>query len=213
MQTEKLSDRQKELLIAIFRSMKAYGKAPSYSEMVQNLDVSSKQAIADLLLHLNDKGFITISENKHRGIYLSATGIKALVDYGAIKEEGPQVLNGHIFYEYQNVPANSSSPKDNPIFQAINNSVSLAQAESNNTSDIQQGFENLQKSLSFTEFNKLNLATSENKKLHQAYVNFQNTLFIINPNLRKYFSENTVDFKPNIKTEGIFSFFKELLGI
>ena len=213
MEAEQLTDRQKELLIAIFRSMKAYGKAPSYSEMVQNLDVSSKQAIADLLLRLNDKGVIIISENKHRGIYLSAAGIKALVDCGEIKEDGPQVLNGHIFYEYQSVLTNSSSPKGSPIFQAISNASSLSQVESNNTSDIEQGFENLQKSLSFTEFNRLHLATSENKKLHQDHINFRNNLFIINPNLKKYFSENTIDFKPNIKTEGIFSFFKELLGI
>lgn len=80
MKTSKTSitDRQKELLTVIYRSIKSSGYPPTYEEMRNKLEVSSNQAILDVLQALENKRLIKREEGAARGIKILTKGFNAL---------------------------------------------------------------------------------------------------------------------------------------
>jgi repressor LexA len=65
--SEKLTDRQKQLLNFIVKQIREHSLPPSLSEMAEFLEVKSKNAVAKLLTSLEDNGYIETS-GKARGI-------------------------------------------------------------------------------------------------------------------------------------------------
>jgi len=76
-----ITKRQKEVLFAIYNSLKDVGFPPSFSELKEKLNISSNQTILDLLSVIEKKGFIKREEGSARGIVIKPLG------YDAIKKE------------------------------------------------------------------------------------------------------------------------------
>ena len=74
----KITNRQKELLEIIYRSIKNNGYPPSFEELKSELGVSSKQTIADHLKSLENKGLIAREEKAARGIKIKLAGYQIL---------------------------------------------------------------------------------------------------------------------------------------
>lgn len=73
-----LTNRQKQVLKAIYRSLKNSGYPPTLADLREKLDVVSNQAVLDLLKLLEEKGFIKRSESLARGIAILPLGYKTL---------------------------------------------------------------------------------------------------------------------------------------
>jgi repressor LexA len=78
--SEKLTDRQKQLLNFIVKQIREHSLPPSLSEMAEFLEVKSKNAVAKLLTSLEDNGYIETSGK--------ARGIKVLNSLTQILEKG-----------------------------------------------------------------------------------------------------------------------------
>lgn len=75
---DKLTLRQKQVLKAIYRSLRESGYPPTLADLRDELDISSNQAVLDHLKVLEDKGFIRKDEGMARGIRILDKGFKAL---------------------------------------------------------------------------------------------------------------------------------------
>lgn len=73
---EKLTERQLEVLSAIWGHVRSHGKFPSYSELMRMLDLKSKQSIADFFEILEGKRYII----RQGGIRLTEKAIQHLMD-------------------------------------------------------------------------------------------------------------------------------------
>lgn len=73
-----LTKRQGQVLNFIYTSIKDSGYPPTLAELRDELDVSSNQAILDLLKILENKGFIKKEEGAARGIKILQKGFKSL---------------------------------------------------------------------------------------------------------------------------------------
>lgn len=73
-----LTKRQLEVLKSIYNSLRDSGYPPSLSDLREDLDVSSNQAVLDLLKSLEEKEFIKKEEGAVRGINILKKGFDAL---------------------------------------------------------------------------------------------------------------------------------------
>lgn len=73
-----ITNRQKELLVIIYRFIKNSGFPPSFEEMRSQLKVSSNQSVVDLLKKLENKKLIKRNESSARGIKILPLGYKVL---------------------------------------------------------------------------------------------------------------------------------------
>lgn len=89
-----LTKRQKQALQAIYKSLKESGYPPTLADLCGELDVSSNQAVLDLLRLLEEKGFIKKEEGMARGIKIlkkgfTTLGVKNLLPYVGVSAAGP----------------------------------------------------------------------------------------------------------------------------
>lgn len=75
---DKITKRQKELLSIIYRYIEKTGYPPTFEEMREKLDVSSNQSVLDLLVKLEEKGFIKRGESFARSIVVLPFGCEIL---------------------------------------------------------------------------------------------------------------------------------------
>jgi len=78
MKSHAITTRQKQLLQIIYDWLKTEGHVPSFEEMKNELDVSSNQAVLDLLEKLEEKKFIKRNEGLARSISILQKGFEAL---------------------------------------------------------------------------------------------------------------------------------------
>ena len=76
--TNKITKRQKDLLLSIYNSLKNEGFPPSFDELKAKLNISSNQAIIDHLSSLEKKGLISREEKSARGIKITPLGFKTI---------------------------------------------------------------------------------------------------------------------------------------
>lgn len=76
--TKNITKRQKQALRAIFNSLKDSGYPPTLADLREELDVSSNQAVLDLLKILEEKSFIKKEEGTARGIRILKNGFEVL---------------------------------------------------------------------------------------------------------------------------------------
>lgn len=91
---DKLSKRQKEVLNAIYKSLKDSGYPPTLADLRDTLKVVSNQAVLDLLKLLEDKGYIKKEEGAARGLRILKKGfdflsIKPILPIVGITSAGP----------------------------------------------------------------------------------------------------------------------------
>ncbi|MCL4382176.1 MAG: transcriptional repressor LexA [Patescibacteria group bacterium] len=89
-----LTKRQKEVLKAIYNSLKDSGYPPTLADLRDKLDVSSNQAVLDFLKILEEKGLIKKEEGAARGLKILKEGFNALnvqpiIPYVGISAAGP----------------------------------------------------------------------------------------------------------------------------
>lgn len=70
----KITERQKELLVIIYRYIKETGYPPTFEEMRENLGVVSNQSIIDLLMKLEKQALIKRSEASARSLNILPLG-------------------------------------------------------------------------------------------------------------------------------------------
>jgi len=92
-----LTKRQKQVLRAIYNSLKDSGYPPTLADLRDELGVSSNQAVLDLLRLLEEKGFIKKEEGMARGIKIlekgfTFLGVKNLLPYVGVSAAGPYTL-------------------------------------------------------------------------------------------------------------------------
>ena len=75
---EGLTVRQKQTLMFIYNSIKYSGFPPTLSQLREELQVSSNQAVLDLLKILENKKYIRKEEGVARGIQLTQKGFEEL---------------------------------------------------------------------------------------------------------------------------------------
>lgn len=75
---ERLTVRQKETLMYIYTTIKYSGFPPTLSDLREKLNVSSNQAVLDLLKILEGKKFIQKEEGAARGIRITQKGYEEL---------------------------------------------------------------------------------------------------------------------------------------
>lgn len=73
-----ITKRQKEVLEAIYNSLKDSGYPPTLADLRDKLDVSSNQAVLDFLKILEEKGFIKKEEGAARGLKILKKGFEAI---------------------------------------------------------------------------------------------------------------------------------------
>lgn len=73
-----ITKRQKEVLEAIYNSLKDSGYPPTLADLRDKLDVSSNQSILDFLKILEEKGFIKKEEGAARGLKILEKGFEAI---------------------------------------------------------------------------------------------------------------------------------------
>lgn len=73
-----ITERQKELLLIIYRYIRGTGYPPTFEEMKDKLGVSSNQSILDLLNKIEEKKAIRRSESVARGITILPHGYEVL---------------------------------------------------------------------------------------------------------------------------------------
>lgn len=73
-----LTERQKQILMFIYSSIKYSGYPPTLSELRESLQVSSNQAVLDLLKILEEKKYIRKEEGAARGLQLTQKGYDTL---------------------------------------------------------------------------------------------------------------------------------------
>lgn len=89
-----LTKRQKQVLKAIYKSLKDSGYPPTLADLREELDVSSNQAVLDLLRLLEEKEFIKKEEGMARGIKILKKGYEILgaqpmMSYVGVSAAGP----------------------------------------------------------------------------------------------------------------------------
>ena len=77
-QSQKLTERQKQTLMFIYSNIKYSGYPPTLSEIREELQVVSNQAVLDLLKILEDKKYIRKEAAAARGLQLTQRGYDAL---------------------------------------------------------------------------------------------------------------------------------------
>lgn len=75
---EKVTDKQKQILLAIYNSVKNEGYPPSFLELKTAIGVKSNQTIIDHLSALEKKGLIKREENSARTIVIKPLGFEAI---------------------------------------------------------------------------------------------------------------------------------------
>jgi repressor LexA len=75
---ERLTVRQKETLMFIYNSIKYSGFPPTLADLKEKLNVSSNQAVLDLLKLLTEKKYIKREEGTARGIQMTQKGYDSL---------------------------------------------------------------------------------------------------------------------------------------
>jgi SOS-response transcriptional repressor LexA len=78
--------RQREVLRVIHRSVMLRGHSPTYRELCEALNVSSKNAVNDHLSALENKGMIIKRPGECRGLILTDLGCNAL-EYLSAQEQ------------------------------------------------------------------------------------------------------------------------------
>lgn len=73
-----LTDRQKEVLKAIYQSLKDSGYPPTLADLREKLDVVSNQSVLDLLKLLEEKGCVRKEEGAARGLKILKKGYDSL---------------------------------------------------------------------------------------------------------------------------------------
>jgi len=84
---DKITARQAEVLKLIYKSISDSGYPPTLAELRDALEVSSNQAVLDILKLLEDKGYIEKAEGTARGLRILDKGIKEL----GLKQMAPVV--------------------------------------------------------------------------------------------------------------------------
>ncbi len=89
-----LTKRQKQVLQAIYKSLKDFGYPPTLSDLREELDVVSNQAVLDILRILENKKYIKREEGTARGIKLfpkafKIVGLAPIVPYVGVSAAGP----------------------------------------------------------------------------------------------------------------------------
>lgn len=75
---DNITDRQAQVLKFIYKSISDSGYPPTLAELRDELDVSSNQAVLDILKILEDKGYIEKAEGMARGLRILDKGIQEL---------------------------------------------------------------------------------------------------------------------------------------
>lgn len=77
-QSQRLTERQKQTLMFIYNNIRYSGYPPTLSEIREELQVVSNQAVLDLLKILEDKKYIRKEEGTARGLQITQRGYDAL---------------------------------------------------------------------------------------------------------------------------------------
>ena len=72
-----ITKRQKEVLKAIYNSLKNFGYPPTLADLRNKIDVSSNQSVLDFLKILEEKGFIKKEEGMARSMVSHLRGLLA----------------------------------------------------------------------------------------------------------------------------------------
>lgn len=122
-----ITKRQKEALIAIYKSIKSYGFPPSFQELREMLDVNSNQAIIDLLNTLEKYDFIKRLSGSARSIVIKPLGYEAinkesLVRVAGVTAAGPaiQMIEQH---EWIEMPSGYHKCEDVIVVKVAGNSM------------------------------------------------------------------------------------------
>lgn len=73
-----ITKRQKEVLEAIYNSLKNSGYPPTLADLRDKLDVTSNQGVLDILKILEEKGYIKKEEGTARGLKILKKGFEAI---------------------------------------------------------------------------------------------------------------------------------------
>ena len=91
---QELTKRQKQVLSAIYKSLKDSGYPPTLADLREELDVASNQAVLDLLKLLEEKKYIKKEEGMARGLKIlrkgfEELGVQSIIPYVGISAAGP----------------------------------------------------------------------------------------------------------------------------
>jgi repressor LexA len=93
-ESSELTKRQKQVLKAIYSSLKDSGYPPTLADLRDKLEVSSNQAVLDFLKILEEKGYIKKEEGMARGLRILKKGfdlinLKPIIPILGITAAGP----------------------------------------------------------------------------------------------------------------------------
>ncbi len=113
---DKITARQAEVLKLIYKSISDSGYPPTLAELRESLDVSSNQAVLDILKILEDKGYIQKEEGTARTIRILDKGIKELglkqvAPVAGISAAGPY-MQAYEINEWKVIDDVQVTPKD-----------------------------------------------------------------------------------------------------
>lgn len=91
---DNITVRQAQVLKFIYKSISDSGYPPTLAELRDELDVSSNQAVLDILKILEDKGYIEKAEGMARGLRIldkgiQELGLKQMVPVAGVSAAGP----------------------------------------------------------------------------------------------------------------------------
>lgn len=89
-----LTKRQKQVLSAIYKSLKDSGYPPTLADLREELNVVSNQAVLDLLKLLEEKKYIKKEEGMARGLKIlgkgfEELGVQSIIPYVGVSAAGP----------------------------------------------------------------------------------------------------------------------------
>jgi repressor LexA len=113
----KITKRQKDLLLIIYEYIKGTGFPPTFEEMREDLDVSSNQSVIDLLRKLEQKRIIQRNQGTARSIAILPLGYQILgkpplVAFLGVTSAGSPIEAIEIPGEWQTISGEVSKLKD-----------------------------------------------------------------------------------------------------
>lgn len=114
---KKITKRQKELLLIIYKYIKDTGYPPTFEEMRKALNVSSNQSVVDLLMRLEKQRVIKKSGSVARGMAILPMGYEilgepSLVSFLGVTSAGAPLETIEIAGEWEEIPGEVARLKE-----------------------------------------------------------------------------------------------------
>lgn len=116
---EKITQRQKNLLWIIYKSVRDNGYPPSFEEIKSEMNISSKQAVTDYLISLEKKGLIERGVKSARGIKILPLGYQIL----KVNPLAPTLGASYAGYFTETFTISGSWQEISPEIKLLNNEV------------------------------------------------------------------------------------------